>query len=87
MPNNTKMSDNGSIFFGSPMLGEAEFCAPKNNRHQITRNTFTSKLKKKKNLELDETVTSKTTQGYHQEALTILEVEVPRMKAVGMENE
>ncbi len=65
MPSSTKMSDNGSTFFGSPMLGEAQFCVPKNNRHQIIRNTFTSKLKKKKNLELDETITSKTTRGYH----------------------
>jgi hypothetical protein len=65
MPSSTKMSDNGSTFFGSPMLGEAQFCVPKNNRHQITRNTFTSELKKKKNLELDEIVTSKTTRGFH----------------------
>ncbi len=65
MPSSTKMSDNGSTFLGSPMLGEAQFCVPKNNRHQITRKTFTSELKKKKNLELDETVTSKTTRGYH----------------------
>jgi hypothetical protein len=87
MPSSTKMSDSGSTFLGSPMLGEAQFCVPKNNRHQITRNTFTSELKKKKNLELDKTVTSKITQGYRQEALTILEVEVPRMKGAGMENE
>jgi hypothetical protein len=87
MLNSTKMSDNGSTFLGSLMLGEAQFCVPKNNRHQITRNTFTSELKNKKNLELDETITSKTTRGYHQEALTIPEVEVPRMKGAGIENE
>jgi len=42
------MLDNGSTFLGSPMLGEAQFCVPKNNSHQITRNTFTNELKKKK---------------------------------------
>jgi hypothetical protein len=71
------MSDNGNTVLGSPMFGEAQFCVPKNNPHQITRNTFTSELKKKTNLELDQIVTSKTTRGYHQEALTIPEVEVP----------
>jgi len=52
------MSDNGSTFLGSPMLGEVQFFVPKNNPHHITRNTFTSELKKKKNLELEQTVTS-----------------------------
>jgi hypothetical protein len=48
MPNSMEMSDYGSTFIGSPMLGEAQFCVPKNNLHQIKRNTLTSELKKKK---------------------------------------
>jgi hypothetical protein len=48
MPDSTKMSDNTSIFLGPPMLGEAQFCVPNNNRYQIMRNAFTIHLKKEK---------------------------------------
>ncbi len=65
MPGSTKMSDNTSTFLGPPMLGEAQFCVPNNNRYQIMRNAFTIHLKKEKKPEIS------------QKALTILEVEVP----------
>jgi hypothetical protein len=48
MPNSTEMSDYECTFVDSPMLGETQFCVPKNNLHHIRRNTLTSELKKKK---------------------------------------